>query len=385
MWIVVLGLAVAGMVAVISRGSASHATHTFSSSALSVPRGVPAPTLHQVATYDGKATLIGGAIVIETSRGAEGRDAVTGKQIWSYERTDLPVCARGYNESRVFLGYGAGDKCDEMIALEAGSGKRAWQRTIESEGANSIAFGSNSIVSVGAQKIISYDQLSGFERFTLQPDAGPTDVGSGTSPAPSSSAGECVFAAASAGPIVNVLQKCRVGKDNPWVYTVLAEDAQDGNARQVGRTVLGLTNPTLIASFINGAALIADGTTLYIVGGGRGDPAQVTGIAVTDPAAVSVLSNGGFDLISTGTTVYRVPPGTSTPTWQRPTSSYPSLRSSQLATMSGGLLRIYASQSGSLMSQSAYAETPDLGPGSTVTVVGDLVAIGNGTQTAIYL
>lgn len=372
------------MVAVINRGSASHARHTFSLSAVSVPRGTPAATLHKVATYDGKATLIGGAVVIETRDGAEGRDAVTGERIWSYDRTDLPVCARGYNQSRIFLGYGAGGQCDEAIAIEAGSGQRAWQRTIESEGANRIAFGTDSIISVGARKIISYDQLNGFERFTLKPNASPADTSSDTSPAPSASSGECAFAAASAGPIVNVLQKCRAGKDDPWIYAILAEDSQDGNARQVGRTVLGLTAPTLIASFLNGAALVADSTTLYIVGGGHSEPAQVSGITVSDPAAVRVLSDGSFGLISTGTTVSRVPPGTSTPLWQVETSSNPSLDSGQLATMSDGVLRTYAAQSGSLTSQSTYAEPPGFGPGSAVTVVGDLVAVGNGTRTTIY-
>lgn len=372
------------MVAVISRGSASHATHTFRSTALSTPRGTPAATLHQIATYDGKATLIGGAIVIETSRGAEGRDAVTGERIWSYERTDLPVCARGYNQSRVFLGYGSGNQCDEAIALEAGSGKRAWQRTIESDGANSIAFGSNSIISVGAQKIIAYDQLDGFERFTLEPNDSVADTSSGTSSTPATSSSECVFAAASAGPIVNVLQKCRASKGNPWIYAVRAEDSNDGKARQVGNTVLGLTDPTLIASFLNGAALVSDGTSLYIVGGGRGELAQVSGVPMTDTTSVSVLSDGGFDLISTGTTVSRVAPTTSTPAWQVPTSSYPSLSNGQLATISDGMLRIYMVQNGALKSQSTYAEPPALGPGSAVKVVGDLVAVGDGTHTTIY-
>lgn len=376
-----LGLAIAGTIAIISHGSAAHATHVFSATAVATPTGRPAATLHEVATYDGKATLIGGVLVIETSSGAKGIDAVTGKKVWSYERTDVPVCARGYSDSRAFLAYGANGLCDEAIALEAGSGVRAWQRTIEADGPNSIAFGPNSVISVTTTQIIAYDQLNGFEQFTLDADDGGASSGSSDG---QSSTGDCEFAAASAGPIVNVLQKCRASASDPWVYAVLAEDSDNGQPNEVSHTLLHLTHPQLIASFINGAGLLADGSTLYIVGGGRAEPAPLAGIAVADASQVRVLSDAGFDLISTGAMVYRVPPSTSAPVWQAPTSVYPSMSGAALVTMSDGVLRIYAAQDGSITTQSAYAEPPAVTAGTAITAVGDLVAVGDGSHTTIY-
>jgi len=380
-WIIALGLAIAGMLAIVNHGSVAATSHVFSTTAVAVPTGEPAATLHKVATYDGKATLIGGVIVVDTSTGAKGVDAVTGKKVWSYERTDLPVCARGYNNTRVFLVYGADGLCDEAIALEASSGARAWQRTIEADAQNSIAFGTDSMISVTTTQIIAYEQLTGFALFTLDADTGSTSTsGAGGS----TSSGDCVFAAASAGPIVNVLQKCRASASDPWVYALLAEDSQDGKAREVGHAVLKLANPQLVASFLNGAGLVTDGTALYIAGGGRTDTMAVTGISVTDASQLRVLSGGGFDLITTGIAVYRVPPGTSAPEWQVPTSAYPTMHGAEVATISDDVVRIYAAENGTLTTQSTFADPVAVGSGTTVAAVGNLVAVSDGSHTTVY-
>lgn len=379
-WVMVLGLAIAGMVAIVSRGSASETVHTYSDTPIATPAGTPARQLHKVATYQGDATVVGGAVVIETDKGARGLDARSGKQVWSYERSDLLVCARGYSETRVFLVYGDGDQCDEAIALEARTGKRGWQRTIESGGANTITFGPNSMISVGPQKLIAYEQVSGFERFTLAPNEEPTDKRTDAA----ASSGGCVFVSASAGRIVNVLQKCRTLADAPWTFTLLAEDAYDGKARETGRTALGLADPQLIASFTNGAALLADGTTLYIAGGGRANPEQLVGITASDAQSVALLPSFSFDLITSRSVVYRLRPGTASPAWQVVSGYRPSLLSNRLTTLAGGVLRIYSAETGTVVTQSTLVDPMPTKPTATVSTIGGSVAISDDEATTIY-
>jgi hypothetical protein len=103
-----------------------------------VPTGTPAaqPTLRW---RSGDATAIGkpfsgGTVVTYSRHTVTGRNALTGAADWSYTRTDRSVCQVVQGQNSTVAIYDNGGNCDQVTALDTGTGKRAWTRTLDENG-----------------------------------------------------------------------------------------------------------------------------------------------------------------------------------------------------------------------------------------------------------
>jgi hypothetical protein len=76
-----------------------------------------------------------GTIVTHDQHTVRGRDALTGRQTWSYTRTDRTVCAAIQNDGVTIAVYRLGGNCDELTAVDTGTGQRKWTRTLDKDGA----------------------------------------------------------------------------------------------------------------------------------------------------------------------------------------------------------------------------------------------------------
>ncbi len=78
--------------------------------------------------------LTGGTVVTHDEHTVRGRDALTGAQTWYYRRDDRTVCAAIQQGSVAIALYRLKGACNELTALDAQTGKRVWDRTVDMDG-----------------------------------------------------------------------------------------------------------------------------------------------------------------------------------------------------------------------------------------------------------
>lgn len=121
-------------------GEISHATLTTVAKAPDkVALQQPSSTLTRAWTSN-DTTALGtpyyeGTVVTHDLHTVRGRDALTGKQTWSYTRTDRAVCAAIQDSGVTVAVYQLHGNCDELTAVDTGTGARKWTRTLDKDGA----------------------------------------------------------------------------------------------------------------------------------------------------------------------------------------------------------------------------------------------------------
>lgn len=373
-WIVAIAVGIAIALFAVDNGSVSAVQHTFISQPVALSDGPPAATLHKIRTFSGAATLIDGVVVAPSTHGASGYDPQSGKQIWTYQRTDIPICARGASDTRAILMYRSGGQCSEAIALDARTGARGWQRTIESEGPNSIAFGNNSFISIGTNKIIAYEEVSGFERFHIYAD----DPATGQT-----STQNCQFLQASAGRIVPVLKRCKTTADSQWVTQLLTYDAVAGDPREVSSSTIGYPKATLVASLSSGSAIFQSANQLLSGGGAQSSPQPISAISVPTGSTPTFISGGNVDVLVLGATAYGFTGTAANVAWSTPVDCLPSVNDRQLNVISGGVFKSLDARSAAPTVTSTFTQPPEL-TGATVNSSGKFVVVSTPNQTTIY-
>jgi outer membrane protein assembly factor BamB len=133
-------LVAAGVVVGIawSRGEVSHVTlRTVTGAGPTVALQTPAATLTAAWRVSDTAAIgtpyFRGTIITHDAHTVRGRDARTGRQTWSYTRTDRAVCTAMQDGGLTVAVYRLHGDCDELTALDAGTGARKWTRTLDKD------------------------------------------------------------------------------------------------------------------------------------------------------------------------------------------------------------------------------------------------------------
>lgn len=120
-------------------GEISHAKlSTAHSAAPSVPLAAPAAAPSQ-AWMSSDHTAIGtpywgGTVITYSTHAVVGRDALTGKVRWSYTRTDRTTCTAAQIGGVTIAVFRLHGNCDELTAMDSGTGARNWTRTLDKDG-----------------------------------------------------------------------------------------------------------------------------------------------------------------------------------------------------------------------------------------------------------
>jgi hypothetical protein len=128
------------VVVAYNRGEISHASlKTVSAGPSEIRLQAPSQPLTQAWTSS-DTTAIGtpffeGTVITHDRHTVRGRDARTGKQTWSYTRTDRSVCTAIQTQGVTVAVYKLHGNCDEVTALDSGTGDRKWTRTLDKDGA----------------------------------------------------------------------------------------------------------------------------------------------------------------------------------------------------------------------------------------------------------
>lgn len=132
---------VAGVIVKIAyaHGEISHAKlSTAASAAPSVPLAAPAPAPAQVWASDDHTAIgtpyWGGTVITYSTHAVVGRDALTGKVRWSYTRTDRTTCTAAQIGGVTIAVFRLDGNCDELTAVDSGTGERRWTRTLDKDG-----------------------------------------------------------------------------------------------------------------------------------------------------------------------------------------------------------------------------------------------------------
>lgn len=122
-----------------SRGETAHVTlHTVRTPPAALAVSTPA-AVQRLAwrTSDRLAIgtpVAGGTVVTFSEHTVRGRDARTGAATWSYTRTDRTVCTAAQLSGTTVAVYAVHGDCDEVTALNSGTGARTWTRTLDKDG-----------------------------------------------------------------------------------------------------------------------------------------------------------------------------------------------------------------------------------------------------------
>jgi outer membrane protein assembly factor BamB len=115
-------------------GSDAAATESTTAPPADAPSGTPASAVS--ATWSVQADLPVGTVVqagrvlVGTTHGVRALDPLTGAEAWHYTRSNARLCGLTATDGVAVAVFATADRCDEAVALDAGTGVRSWTRSI---------------------------------------------------------------------------------------------------------------------------------------------------------------------------------------------------------------------------------------------------------------
>jgi hypothetical protein len=170
--VVLVALSIVASVIWLS-GEISHTTlHTIGKAPAAVPSATPSSTPTKTwSSTDAPALgtpVEGGTVVTHDVHTVRGRNARTGVQTWYYTRTDRTVCAALQDDDATIAVYRLDGNCDEVTALNTGTGKRLWTRTLDEDthqfnGSASYGISGDTVMFVSPGAVYAINVQSGYD------------------------------------------------------------------------------------------------------------------------------------------------------------------------------------------------------------------------------
>ena len=167
-----------GVVAAVgwSRSEVAHVRlHTVAPAPSTLPVAAPASTPQPAWKTADRAALgapqWGGTVVTYSGHTVGGRDARTGRATWTYTRTDRTVCTAAQLNGTTIAVFAVHGNCDELTALDSGTGHRRWTRTLDMDGMPvdgrpSWTVTPFTLLATTPDVVYAIDPVTGFNRWT---------------------------------------------------------------------------------------------------------------------------------------------------------------------------------------------------------------------------
>jgi outer membrane protein assembly factor BamB len=127
-------LALVVVAALLWRGSDAAATESTTAAPADVPSGTPAGAVSEAWTAAGgplpESVVEGGRVLVGSPNGVRALDPATGREAWHYTRANARLCGLTATNGVAVAVFRTEDRCDEAVALDAGTGVRAWTRSV---------------------------------------------------------------------------------------------------------------------------------------------------------------------------------------------------------------------------------------------------------------
>lgn len=316
----------------LSSGEAAHATlHTHTPAPPSI--GVRTPSTSQQQVWQSADRIAignpqsGGTIVTYSTHSVGGRDARTGARTWSYTRTDRDVCTAAQTSGVTVAIYANHGNCDELTALDSGTGRRLWTRTLDIDGmpingSPSFQVGPTTLLVASHSVVYAIATDSGYDRWTYQ------RFGCRIGHVVLGSAGALISQDCSAQVHCAGAKFCARGPQ------LLLRDGMQGradgkpNADQILWNQVGDTGVPVSADDVV-SAIAPSGTDLVLYATDHGTHTGSVPLAPgsAPSGATTAIAAGSTELIWLSGHTYAVSPGASAALWHTVTRSPPTIAS----------------------------------------------------------
>ncbi len=131
-------LAVVVVAALLWRGSDAAATESTTAAPADIPSGAPAGAVSLAWSAEGGPlptdVVEEGRVIVGSGHGVRGLDPLTGEELWHYTRSNAALCGVTVTDGVAVAVFRTAARCDEAVALDAGTGVRAWTRNLDLRG-----------------------------------------------------------------------------------------------------------------------------------------------------------------------------------------------------------------------------------------------------------
>jgi outer membrane protein assembly factor BamB len=138
-WVWTAGtLALVVVAALLWRGSDAAATESTTAAPAGVPTGTPADAVSEVWSVPGDplpgSVVESGRVLVGSRHGVRALEPATGEEAWHYTRANAQLCGLTATNGVAVAVFRTEDRCDEAVALDAGTGVRRWTRSVDFRG-----------------------------------------------------------------------------------------------------------------------------------------------------------------------------------------------------------------------------------------------------------
>jgi outer membrane protein assembly factor BamB len=285
------------------RGSDAAATRSTTSAPADVPEGAPAGAVSEAWSATGElipATVVqDGRVLVGSTHGVRALDPVTGEEAWHYTRRNARMCGLAVTDGVAVAVFATADRCDEAVALDAGTGVRAWTRSVSYAGDARLSATAGVVLASNPGGIVALDPVGDSTRWRYKVPGGCRLIGA--EPAP---AGVAVLEHCAGADGVQLRLFGGYQGEKKWNLDLPAPEAEAARAGLLGAD--GVVSVT-VAGAVHVFAL-ADGS-------------QLTELPVSEPAAQSAA--GGVALLLVDGVLTALDPATGAPRWTTPALGLP--------------------------------------------------------------
>jgi outer membrane protein assembly factor BamB len=160
------------------RGSDAAATESTTAAPAAVPAGTPAGAVSQRWSADGRlpaGTVVqSGRVLVGSVHGVRALDPVSGAEAWHYTRSNARMCGLTVTNGVAVAVFATGDRCDEAVALHAGTGVRAWTRSLGLRADATLISTDRIVVATSPTGLVTLDPTGDNVRWRYAPPPGCT-------------------------------------------------------------------------------------------------------------------------------------------------------------------------------------------------------------------
>jgi outer membrane protein assembly factor BamB len=175
--------------ALLWQGSDAAATESTTAPPADVPSGTAAGAVSQTWSADGgplpEVVVSAGRVLVGSEHGVRALDPVTGAEAWHYTRSNARMCGLTAADGLAVAVFATEDRCDEAVALRAGTGVRAWTRNLNLAGDATLDSTTSIVLASNPTGVLTLDPRGNNVRWRYAPpescrllgaDAGSTGV-----------------------------------------------------------------------------------------------------------------------------------------------------------------------------------------------------------------
>lgn len=160
---------------VLWRNSDAAATSSRTAAPGAVPTGTPAGEVSQAWSAPGAlpATVVAGRrVLVGSPHGVRAFDPVSGAEVWHYTRSNAHICGLTVVDDLAVAVYRTASRCNEVVALRAATGVRAWTRNLNLRPDATLVSTDRIVLAISPTGLLTLDPVGDNVRWRYRPPAG---------------------------------------------------------------------------------------------------------------------------------------------------------------------------------------------------------------------